>query len=139
MSIIYTDFASQPQYNTSPYGNLTALAFPVIIANGKLQNGNGQTLAVGDEIVLGELPEGFVSIGEAFAYKLDGSGVANAGKLGFKYQDGVDDERLAQSDDFFSENKMARFPKNVHLMLKLTSIANLSAMVVIQGVVLGGM
>ena len=83
----------------APYGNVTALRYPVITNDsGKWIDGDGkEPAASGDVLRLGIIPAGFRPLWAFVCVNKPISGLA--GKIGFSYRDGEDDDKVPQKDD----------------------------------------
>lgn len=86
----------------TPYGNLTALVFALTTnATGVATNSDLATAVVNGTVVdLGPLPEG-MRLDDASVFITTAMTAAVTGKLGFKYEDGVDDAGVPQDDAYF--------------------------------------
>ena len=84
------------------YGNLSILRFQLKTnASGAVINSDTTAaIGVGDKIDLGPLPAGF-SLDDASITVSTGLTSTLTGKLGFEYEDGVNDASVPQDDDYF--------------------------------------
>jgi len=127
----------------TPYGNLTVLPFKLKTnaAGAAIDSDTTAAIGNGDSIVLGILPAGMelhdanLKVSTAFTALV-------VGKLGFAYEDGVDDADVPQDDDYFGagvtlhtagnyrmETSVApvRLPKPAKLVLTCSGAANAKA------------
>jgi hypothetical protein len=84
-----------------PYGNVTALTFPLATTAGVWDDSDQATAIVAADVLrLGIIPKGttlldyILKISAVFT-------VASTGKIGFAYVDGVDSATVPQDDDYF--------------------------------------
>lgn len=126
----------------SPYGNLTSLAFALATsaAGGAVNADSGAALAIGDVVDLGPLPEG-MRLEDASVFVTTGMTATITGKLGFKYEDGVDSTAVPQDDAYFGTgidlaaagrkratgSKLVTLPKPARLILTTAVAANAKA------------
>jgi hypothetical protein len=137
-TIKIVDF-TQRQFGPSPYGNQAVLTFPfVATAAGVVSNSNSTAAAaVGDVVDLGELPAGF-RMDDSLVVVSDAFTTGVTAKLGFAYEDGVDDATVPQDDDYFgaglvldatarlrnvTANQPVNLPKPARLILTLAGAA----------------
>lgn len=124
---------------TTPYGNLTSLAFALTtIASGAASDSNS-TAAIGiaDVVDLGPLPEG-MRLEDASTFVTTGMTATITGSLGFVYEDGVDDATVPQDAAYFGTgitlatagryratgSKLVTLPKPARLILTTAVAAN---------------
>ncbi len=90
------------QFGNIPYGNVTVLAFSLATAadGSALNADSADPIAQGDVIDLGPLPAG-MRLDDAQVLVATGMTATITGKLGFKYEDGVDSTEVPQDDDYF--------------------------------------
>ena len=126
----------------SPFGNLTSLTFSLSTnSTGVVENSDASTaLAIGDVVDLGPLPEGF-RLEDADVFVTTGMTATITGKLGFKYEDGVDSTAVPQDDAYFGTgidlatagrkratgSKLVTLPKPARLILTTAVAANAKA------------
>lgn len=135
-----------------PYGNVTTLPFQLKTrANGSaIDSDTAAAIGNGDSVVLGLLPAG-MTLHDAVLKVSVAFTAAVVGKLGFAYDDGVDDSSVPQDDDYFATAaalnavglyRMAttvapvKLPKDAKLVLVCSGAANAKAAqldVLIQG------
>lgn len=127
---------------TVPYGNATTLAYELKTgATGAALNSDStDALAVGDVVDLGPLPEG-MRLDDASVLVTTGMTATITGKLGFKYEDGVDSSAVPQDDAYFGTGidlatagrvratgtKLVKLPKPARLILTTAVAANAKA------------
>lgn len=127
---------------TVPYGNTTTLAYELKTgATGAALNSNSTAaLAIGDVVDLGPLPEG-MRLDDASVLVTTGMTATITGKLGFKYEDGVDSSAVPQDDAYFGTgidlaaagrkratgSKLIKLPKPARLILTTAVAANAKA------------
>ena len=85
---------------STPWGNLTALRYLVQTnaAGAVLGSDSSAAIAANDVIRVGPLPAGFRLIDSEV---IVAAVLAGNAKVGFAYQDGVDDTKVPQDDDYF--------------------------------------
>lgn len=85
---------------STPWGNLTALRYLVQTnaAGAVLGSDSSAAIAANDVIRVGPLPAGFRLIDSEV---IVAAVLAGNAKVGFAYQDGVDDAKVPQDDDYF--------------------------------------
>lgn len=127
------------QFGPSPWGNQSALTFAfVTTAAGAVANSSSAAaLAIGDVVDLGELPAGF-RMDDSLVVISDAFTASATAKLGFQYEDGIDDEAVPQHDDYFgaalvlstaarlrnaTANQPVTLPKPARLILTLAGAA----------------
>lgn len=132
--------AQSRQYgNIAPYGNVSVLAFAMAtIANGSVVSADSTAaVGIGDVIDLGPLPEGMRLDGGTTLVNV-GMTATITGKLGFKYEDGVDDANVPQDDAYFgtgitiatagrygsTNTKLLTLPKPARLILTTAVAVN---------------
>lgn len=128
---------------TAPYGNTTTVGYPLKAKAGGVLTNSDSTAnpKVGDVIDLGELLEGWC-LADAQVFITDGLSTGATGKLGFAYEDGVDDIDVPQDDAYFLKaganlatagrlradgSKLVVLPKPARLILTLAGAANAKA------------
>lgn len=127
---------------TVPYGNTTTLAYELKTgATGVALNSNSTAaLAIGDVVDLGPLPEG-MRLDDASVLVTTGMTATITGKLGFKYEDGVDSSAVPQDDAYFGTgidlaaagrkratgSNLIKLPKPARLILTTAVAANAKA------------
>ncbi len=128
---------------TSPYGNTTTVGYRLKANTGGVLANSDSTTApqVGDVIDLGELLEGWF-LTDAQVFITNGLSATVTGKLGFVYEDGVDDIDVPQDDAYFiaagadlatngrlraNGSKLVVLPKPARLILTLAGAANAKA------------
>ena len=102
MATITKSRAKLRQFGATPYGNLSSLPFRVTTnASGAVSDSDSTSaVASGDKIDLGPLPAG-MTLYDAVATISTAWTASVTGKLGFEYEDGVDDTSVPQDDDYF--------------------------------------
>lgn len=126
----------------TPYGNVTSLAYALKTgSNGAALNADSTAaLAAGDVVDLGPLPEG-MRLDDASLFVKTGMTATITGKLGFKYEDGVDSAEVPQDDAYFgtgldlatagrlraNTGKLVTLPKPARLILTTAVAANAKA------------
>ena len=125
---------------TAPYGNTTTVGYRLKAnTGGVLANSDTATAPkAGDVIDLGELLEGWL-LTDAQVFITEGLSATVTGKLGFVYEDGVDDIAVPQDDAYFIKagadlatagrlrangSKLVVLPKPARLILTLAGAAN---------------
>lgn len=127
---------------TVPYGNTTTLAYELKTgATGEALNSDStDALGIGDVVDLGPLPEG-MRLDDAVLVVTTGMTATITGKLGFKYEDGVDSSAVPQDDAYFGTgidlatagrvrstgSKLVKLPKPARLILTTAVAANAKA------------
>ena len=127
---------------TVPYGNTTTLAYEVKTGStgASLNSDSTTALAIGDVVDLGPLPEG-MRLDDALLVITTGMTATITGKLGFKYEDGVDSTAVPQDDVYFGTgidlaaagrkratgSKLIKLPKPARLILTTAVAANAKA------------
>lgn len=127
---------------TVPYGNTTTLAYEVKTGStgAALNSDSTVALAIGDVVDLGPLPEG-MRLDDALLVVTTGMTATITGKLGFKYEDGVDSTAVPQDDAYFGTGldiatagrvratgtKLVKLPKPARLILTTAVAANAKA------------
>lgn len=88
--------------STVPYGNKSILSYYLKTnATGAAINSDTATaIQDGDVIDLGELPEGFL-MADAQVFVAVGMTATVTASLGFRYEDGVDDDEVPQDASYF--------------------------------------
>lgn len=125
-----------------PFGNQTSLAYGFKTgATGAVLNSNSAAaVGIGDVIDLGHLPAGW-RLEDATVLVTVGMTATITGKLGFAYEDGVDDAAVPQDDGYFgatinlasvgrvraSGSKLVTLPKAARLTLTTAVAANAKA------------
>lgn len=96
--ITNTKVRSVPVPGVAPYGNVSALAFPIFTDDkGKWVEGDSmEPAASGDILRLGIVPAGFRPLDALLCVNKAISGLS--GKVGFEYCDGEDDPDVPQDD-----------------------------------------
>ncbi len=139
MSNIKINDSTVRQFGPSPWGNQSVLTFSFVTTSaGAVVNSNSTTaVAIGDVVDLGELPAGF-RLDDSKVLVSDAFTTGATAKLGFKYEDGVDDATVPQDDDYFgtglvldvaarlrnvTANKPVNLPKPARLILTLAGAA----------------
>lgn len=86
----------------TPYGNVTSLLFALATgaSGGAIGADSATALAAGDVVDLGPLPEG-MRLDDASVFVTTGMTATITGKLGFKYEDGIDSAAVPQNDAYF--------------------------------------
>lgn len=126
----------------SPYGNVTHLTFGLKTASdGSAVNSDvADPVAAGDVLDLGQLPAG-MRLDDASIFVKTGMTATITGKLGFKYEDGVNDTDVPQDDDYFgtgfdlaaagrkraNTGELVTLPKTARLILTTAVAANAKA------------
>lgn len=102
MATIALKQAQKRQFGNVPYGNVTKLFYALAtIANGSVSNADSSAaVAAGDVIDLGPIPEG-MRLDDSDIIVATGMTATITAKLGFKYEDGVDDANVPQDDAYF--------------------------------------
>lgn len=135
--------APSNRLGATPYGNLTAFRFMLLTtAAGALVDGDSTApVASGDVMKIGILPAGFRLIDSEVIVKT-GMTASVTGSLGFAYDDGVDDAKVPQDDDYFgaglvmsaaarlrnaTSNTSVTLPKDAWLTLTTGGAANAKA------------
>lgn len=97
--ITNTHLRAVPVPGVSPYGNLSAMCYPVITDDkGKWLDGDSaEPAASGDVLRLGIVPAGFRPLDALLCVNKAVTGLS--GKVGFSYCDGEDDPDVPQDDD----------------------------------------
>lgn len=98
-TITNTKLRSVPVPGVSPYGNMSAMAYPIFTDDaGKWVDGDSaEPAASGDVLKLGVIPAGFRPL---WAYVTVNKAISGlSGKVGFEYCDGEDDPDIPQKDD----------------------------------------
>ena len=125
---------------TSPYGNTTTVGYRLKANTGGVLANSDSTTApkAGDVIDLGELLEGWF-LTDAQVFITEGLSATVTGKLGFAYEDGVDDIDVPQDDAYFIKagadlatagrlradgSNLVVLPKPARLILTLAGAAN---------------
>lgn len=128
---------------TAPYGNATTIGYRLKTnATGVVVGGDATAAPiVGDVIDLGGLPEGWC-LTDAQVFVTTGMTATVTGKLGFAYEDGVNDSAVPQDDAYFiaagadlatagrlraNGSKLVVLPKPARLILTLAGAANAKA------------
>lgn len=134
------------QFGGAPYGNGTTLAYRLkTAANGGAESADVATpLAIGDKVVLGDLPSGMrlddlvLVVSTAFTASVTAS-------IGFEYADGVDSTEVPQDAAYFgagialataarlrnsSTKAIVTLPKPAKLVLTTAGAANAKAAMV---------
>lgn len=98
-TITNTKLRGVPLPGNAPYGNVTALAYPIFTDDkGKWLDGDSmEPAASGDILRLGVIPAGFRPLHAYVSVNKPISGLS--GKVGFEYVDGEDDPDIPQKDD----------------------------------------
>lgn len=140
---------------TVPYGNTTTLAYELKTdATGAALNSDSTAaIGAGDVVDLGPLPEG-MRLDDALLVVTTGMTTTITGKLGFKYEDGVDSTAVPQDDAYFGTGlniaaagrvrstgtKLVKLPKPARLTLTTAVAANAKAsdiVVLVTGELIG--
>lgn len=89
-------------FGSSPYGNVTALEYPIVTnASGALVGGDSTAaIASGDVVRLGILPAGF-RLHDSLTIVSTAFTASVTGTIGFAYVDGVDSTDVPQDADYF--------------------------------------
>lgn len=127
---------------TVPYGNVTTLAFALATdsTGAAINSDSTAALASGDVIDLGPLPAG-MRLDDASVFVTTGMTATITGKLGFKYEDGVDSSAVPQDDAYFGTgidlaaagrkratgSKLVKLDKPARLILTTAVAANAKA------------
>lgn len=128
---------------TSPYGNTTTVGYRLKANTGGVLANSDSTTApkAGDVIDLGELLEGWF-LTDAQVFITEGLSATVTGKLGFAYEDGINDTAVPQDDAYFiaagadlatagrlraNGSKLVVLPKPARLILTLAGAANAKA------------
>jgi len=128
---------------TAPYGNTTTVGYPLQTKTGGalVSADSTDNPKIGDVIDLGELLEGWC-LTDAQVFITEGLSTGVTGKLGFAYEDGVDDADVPQDDAYFLKagadlategrlradgNTLVVLPKPARLILTLDGAANAKA------------
>ncbi|TRO29624.1 hypothetical protein EQ826_01745 [Ectopseudomonas mendocina] len=127
------------QFGNVPYGNVTNLVFPLATnaAGAAVNSDSAAAIGIGDVIDLGPLPEG-LRLDDASVFVTTGMTATITGKLGFKYEDGVDSTAVPQDDAYFGTgidlaaagrkratgSKLVTLPKPARLILTTAVAAN---------------
>jgi len=147
-----TRYQDAAPFGGVPYGNVTTLPFQLKTrANGSaIDSDTAAAIGNGDSVVLGLLPAG-MTLYDAILKVSNAFTALVVGKLGFAYDDGVDDTTVPQDDDYFGTGitlhtaglyRMAttvapvKLPKDAKLILVCSGAANAEAAqldVLIQG------
>jgi len=98
-TITNTKLRGVPLPGNAPYGNVTALAYPIFTDDkGKWLDGDSmEPAASGDVLRLGIVPAGFRPLDALLCVNKAVTGLS--GKVGFSYCDGEDDPDVPQDDD----------------------------------------
>ncbi|WPG35309.1 hypothetical protein [Variovorax sp. EBFNA2] len=145
------------QFGDTPYGNVTALVFPLqTTATGAAANSNSvAAIGIGDVLDLGPLPAGF-RLDDAQVLVTTGMTATITGSLGFAYEDGVDVASVPQDAAYFGAgidlaaagrkratgSKLVTLPKPARLTLTTAVVANAKVSdikVVVSGELLGSL
>jgi len=127
------------QFGNVPYGNVTNLVFALATnaAGAAVNSDSAAAIGIGDVIDLGPLPEG-LRLDDASVFVTTGMTATITGKLGFKYEDGVDSTAVPQDDVYFGTgidlaaagrkratgSKLVTLPKPARLILTTAVAAN---------------
>lgn len=127
------------QFGNVPYGNVTNLVFALATnaAGAAVNSDSAAAIGIGDVIDLGPLPEG-LRLDDASVFVTTGMTATITGKLGFKYEDGVDSTAVPQDDAYFGTgidlaaagrkratgSKLVTLPKPARLILTTAVAAN---------------
>ena len=86
----------------TPYGNVTSLPFDLKTnaAGAAINSDSADPIAAADVVDLGPLPAG-MRLDDASIFVTTGMTATITGKLGFKYEDGVDSPAAPQDDAYF--------------------------------------
>ena len=133
-------------FGGTPYGNLSILPFILLAHAAGVIAGTGTTAAplVGDVIRLGTLPAGLRLDDSAIVVSTGITGLQ--GKLGFAYEDGVNDTAVPEDDDYFGSPTFASaarlrnattnapvvLPKDAWLELTVTHVPTAAGRAVVQ-------
>ena len=151
-TISKTRYQDNAPFGGVPYGNTTTLAFQLKTrANGSAIGSDTATgIGNGDVVVIGTLPAG-MTLQDAIIKVSVGFTAAVVAKVGFAYEDGVDDAAVPQDDDYFAAAAAlntaglyrmsttiapVKLPKDAKLILTCSGAANAKAAqvdVLIQG------
>jgi hypothetical protein len=98
-TITNTKVRAVPVPGVAPYGNLSAMAYPIVTDDkGKWVEGDSmEPAASGDVLRLGIIPAGFRPLWAYISVNKAVTGLS--GKVGFSYCDGEDDPDVPQADD----------------------------------------
>ena len=127
---------------STPWGNLTALRYllQTSATGAVLGSDSSAPVAANDVIRVGPLPAGFRLV-DSLVIVSDAAAGLN-GKIGFAYQDGKDDAKVPQDDDYFgaalnlataarlrnaTTNPPVTLPKDAYLILTTAAAANAKA------------
>ncbi|THJ36176.1 hypothetical protein E8K88_02620 [Lampropedia aestuarii] len=128
---------------STPWGNLSALRFVLETnaAGAALDASSDAPLAIGDVVVLGQIPAGFRVVDSAVIVS-EGMTATITGDLGFAYNDGVDSATVPQDAVYFgaglnlataahlrkaTSKGSVLLPKDADLTLKVNVAANAKA------------
>ena len=127
---------------TPPYGNVTSIAYPMTTDSaGQVENSDASAgLAIGDVVDLGLLQDGW-RLDDASIFVATGMTASVTGSLGFKYEDGEDDDDVPQDAAYFGSSfdlatagrlrantgKLVTLPKPARLILTIAGAANAKA------------
>ena len=102
MAKITRNTASERQFGSAPYGNLSAFYYQVTTnATGAvIESDSTAAVASGDVIDLGPIPAG-IRLDDVLITVSTAMSASVTGKLGFAYADGVDSAKVPQNDAFF--------------------------------------
>ena len=92
----------EARFGTAPYGNVTALEFPLVTnSSGAAVNADSTSaIASGDVVRIGIIPAGF-RLQDSLAIVSTAFTASVVGTFGFAYVDGVDDTNVPQDADYF--------------------------------------
>lgn len=127
---------------STPWGNLTALRYllKTSATGAVLGSDSSAPVAANDVIRVGPLPAGFRLV-DSLVIVSDAAAGLN-GKIGFAYQDGKDDAKVPQDDDYFgaalnlataarlrnaTTNAPVTLPKDAYLILTTAAANNAKA------------
>ena len=101
-TITRKDMKREATFGTAPYGNVTALEFPMTTnATGAVVNADSTSaVASGDVVNMGIIPAGF-RLQDSLAIVSTAFTASVVGSFGFAYVDGVDDATVPQDADYF--------------------------------------
>ena len=126
----------------TPYGNVTSLSFELKTnsSGAAVDSDSASAIAAGDVIDLGPLPAG-MRLDDASIFVATGMTATVTGKLGFRYEDGIDSTEVPQDDDYFgtgftidtagryraNTGNLVTLPKPARLILTTAVAANAKA------------
>jgi len=102
MAKITRNTASDRQFGSAPYGNLTALSYKLVTnaSGAAIDSDSTAAIASGDVVDLGPIPAG-LRLDDVMITVSTAMTASVTGKLGFAYSDGVDSTLVPQNDAYF--------------------------------------